>query len=167
MRPFGSPADLEARRRRAVALLETGLGVREVARQIGCSPASVSRWQAEVRARGPDGLRPKPASGRPPRVTARQRATLLRLLLKGAKTHGFSTDLWTLPRVATVIARTFGVTYHPAHVWKILRGEGWSCQKPERRAKERDEAAIQRWRMERWPHIKKRSPRRAIARVPG
>lgn len=160
MRPHGSPADLEARRRRAVALLDKGLGVREVARQIGCSPMSVSRWQAEVRARGPDALRPKPAPGRPPRVTARQRAKLLKLLLKGATAHGFSTDLWTLPRVATVIARTFGVRYHPAHVWKILRGEGWSCQKPERRARERDEAAIQRWRAERWPHIKKRPPRR-------
>jgi transposase len=82
------------------------------------------------------------------------------LLLKGATAHGFSTDLWTLPRVAEVIARTFGVRYHPAHVWKILRGEGWSCQKPERRARERDEAAIQRWRTDRWPHIKKRPPRR-------
>jgi transposase len=160
MRPHGSPADLEARRRRAVALLDEGLGVREVARQIGCSPASVSRWHTEVRSRGPDALRRKPAPGRPRRLTGRQRARLLTLLLKGAAAHGFSTDLWTLPRVATVITRTFGVTYHPAHVWKILRGEHWSCQKPERRARERDEAAIQRWRTERWPHIKKRPPRR-------
>ncbi len=157
MRPKGSPAELEARRRRAVALLKDGLGVREVARQIGCSPASVSRWQAEVRARGPGALRPKPTPGRPPRITPRQRARLLKSLLRGARAHGFSTDLWTLPRVAEVIARTFGVRYHPAHVWKILRGEGWSCQKPERWAKERDEAAIQRWRTERWPHINKRS----------
>jgi transposase len=160
MRPFGSPADLEARRRRAVALLAMGLGVREVARQIECSPAAVSRWQAEVRSRGPDALRPKPAPGRPRRLTPRQRARVLRLLLKGATAHGFSTDLWTLPRVATVIARTYGVQYHPAHVWKILRGEGWRCQKPERRAKERDETAIQRGRTETWPHIKTRPPRR-------
>ncbi len=159
MRPLGSPADLEARRRRAVALLDQGLGVCEVARQIGCSPTSVSRWQADVRTEGPEGLRPKPTPGRPPRVTPRQRAALLKLLLKGATAHGFSTDLWTLPRVAEVIARTFGVRYHPAHVWKILRGEGWSCQKPERRAKERDEAAIHCWRTARWSHIKKRSPR--------
>ena len=93
--------------------------------------------------------------------------SLLKLLLKGATAHGFSTDLWTLPRVAEIIARTFGVRYHPAHVWKILRGEGWSCQKPERRARERDEAAIQRWRTERWPHIKKRPPRRSKSRLPG
>ncbi len=160
MRPYGSSAQLEARRRRAVALLAQGLGVRTVARQIGCSPSSVSRWQTDVAAGGPDALRAKPPPGRPRRLTARQRARLLKLLLTGATAHGFSTDLWTLPRVAAVIARTFGVTYHPAHVWKILRGEGWSCQKPERRARERDEAAIQRWRAERWPHIKKRPPRR-------
>lgn len=160
MRPHGSPTALEARRRRAVALLAQGLGVRTVARQIGCSPSSVSRWQTDVAAGGPDALRAKPPPGRPPRLTARQRARLLTLLLNGATAHGFGTDLWTLPRVAAVIARTFGVTYHPAHVWKILRGEGWSCQKPERRARERDEAAIQRWRAERWPHIKKRPARR-------
>lgn len=159
MRPHGSPTALEARRRRAVALLAQGLGVRTVARQIGCSPSSVSRWQTDVAAGGPDALRAKPPPGRPRRLTARQRARLLKLLLKGATAHGFGTDLWTLPRVAAVIARTFGVTYHPAHVWKILRGEGWSCQKPERRARERDEAAIQRWRVERWPHIKKRPAR--------
>ena len=113
-----------------------------------------------MRTRGPDALRPKPTPGRPPRITPPQRAKLLKSLLKGARAHGFSTDLWTLPRVAEVIARTCGVRYHPAHVWKILRGEGWSCQKPERRAKERDEAAIQRWRTDRWPHIKKRPPGR-------
>ncbi len=160
MRPHGSPAELEARRRRAVALLAKDLGVRTVARQIGCSPASVSRWQAAMQAGGPNALRAKPPPGRPPRLTARQRQQLLRLLRRGALAHGFATELWTLPRVAAVIARTFDVTYHPAHVWKILRGEGWSCQKPERRARERDEAAIQRWRETRWPHIKKRPPRR-------
>jgi len=120
----------------------------------------VSRWQADVAAGGSDGLRAKPPPGRPARLSARQRARLLTLLLKGATAHGFGTDLWTLPRVAAVIARNFGVTYHPAHVWKILRGEGWSCQKPERLARERDETAIQRWRAERWPHIKKRPSRR-------
>ena len=75
--------------------------------------------------------------------------------------HGYRPGLWTLPRGAELIWRTFRVRYHPAHVGKILRGEGWSAQQPERRARERDEAAIRRWRRERWPHIKKRAPRRA------
>lgn len=161
MRPHGSAATLQARRHRAVALLEQGLGVRGVARKIGCSPSSVSRWQAAVAAGGPAALRAKPSPGRPPRLPPRQKQRLLKLLLKGATAHGYPTALWTLPRVAAVIARTFGVRYHPAHVWRILHGCGWSCQKPERRARERDEAAIQRWRAVRWPHIKKRPPGRS------
>lgn len=160
MRPHGSPQELEARRRRAVALLRRGLGVRAVARQVGCAPGSVSRWQALVAAGGLRALRAKPAPGRPRRLSGRQRARLLTLLRQGATAQGYSTELWTLPRVADLIARTFGVHYHPAHVWKILRGEHWSPQKPARRARERDEAAIRRWRAERWPHIKKRAARR-------
>ena len=156
MRPHGTPAALEARRRRAVALLEQGFKVREVARKIGCSPSSVSRWKEEVQTGAPEALCPKPTPGRPARLSGKQRQRLLNLLLKGARAHGYSTDLWTLPRVAEVIANTFGVYYHPAHVWKILQGEGWSCQKPERRARERDEQKIQQWRTPKWPHIKKR-----------
>ena len=161
MRPHGSPKALEARRRRALALLRRGLGVRAVARRVGCSPGSVSRWQAAVAAGGAAALRGQPAPGRPRRLSARQRTRLVKLMLQGPTAHGYATELWTLPRVADLIARTFGVRYHPAHVWKILRGEGWSCQKPERRARERDEAAIRRWRTDRWPHIKKRAARRA------
>ena len=81
---------------------------------------------------------------------------MLKLLCQRAVAHGHGTVRWTLPPVADLIVRTFGVHYHPAHVWKVLRGERWSCQKPERRARERDDAAIERWRTERWPHIKKR-----------
>ena len=165
MRPHGSPQELEARRRRALTLLRQGLGVRAVAERIGCSAGSVSRWQAAVVAGGARALRAKPAPGRPRLLSGRQRARLIKLLLKGATAHGYGTALWTLPRVADLIARTFGVHYHPAHVWKVLRGEDWSCQKPERRARERDDAAIERWRTERWPHIKKRPAGRSEHRV--
>ena len=99
------PSALEAWRRRAVALLERGFKVREVARKIGCSPTSVSRWKAEVQSGSPDALQPKPTPGRPSRLSDKQRTRLLTLLLKGARAHGYSTDLWTLPRVAEVIAK--------------------------------------------------------------
>lgn len=167
MRPPGSPTQLEARRRRAVALLQSGLGVREVARRVGSSASSVTRWKAMVKRGGARALRAKPQPGRPARLSARQRKQLLALLLKGAAAHGYGTDLWTLPRVAAVIERAFGVHYHPAHVWKILRGCNWSPQKPERRARERDEDAIARWRRRRWPHIKKRAMRRSEPRLLG
>jgi len=81
---------------------------------------------------------------------------LEQILLRGAPAAGFPTDLWTLARVTEVIERELGVTYHPGHVWRILTDMGWSCQKPEKRARERDEMAIARWRQEAWPRVEKK-----------
>ena len=80
----------------------------------------------------------------------------MKRLTRGALRAGYRTDLWTLPRVTELIHQEFGVRYHPAHVWKVLTALGWSGQKPERRAVERDEAAIARWKQEAWPRVKKR-----------
>jgi len=92
-----------------------------------------------------------------------QKGQLVRLLVKGPLRAGYTTDLWTLARVAKLIQQEFGIRYHPGHVWKLLTGLGWSCQKPERRALERDEAAIARWTYTEWPRIKKR---RSSSRAP-
>jgi len=100
-------------------------------------------------------LRPKPAPGRPPMLTPRQQRRLLQLLVKGPLSEGHATDLWTLPRIATLIGKHFGTRYHPGHVWRVMRGLGWTCQKPERRALQRDENAIARWKTRAWPRIKK------------
>jgi len=100
-------------------------------------------------------------------LTVGQRRRLIRLLLRGPRKHGYGTELWTLARVAEVIAVTFGVQYHPSAVWHILRAMDWSCQKPERRARERDEEAIARWRQQDWPRIKKRpknGPKHRVSR---
>jgi transposase len=112
-------------------------------------------------------LKSKPHPGGSSRLAVAQRKRLLRLLLEGPRRHGYRTELWTLARVAEVIARTFGVQYHPSAVWHILRALGWSCQKPDRRARERDEEAIRRWRREDWPRIKKRLGKRPPDRVSG
>jgi transposase len=73
---------------------------------------------------------------------------------KGPQAFGFDTDLWTLGRIAEVIERLTGVGYHPGHVWRLLRRLHWSPQRPARRASERDEAEIARWRAQEWPRIK-------------
>jgi len=156
MRPKGTAAELERRRRRAVQLLDGGHSIATVARMVGAAFSAVWRWQEAVRRRGPTALAPKPVPGRPPKLTTRQRGRLPRVLARGARGHGYATDLWTTKRVATVIAREFGVRYHPAHVSRLLAACGWSCQKPERRAVERDEAAITHWKRYRWTAIKKR-----------
>ena len=101
-----------------------------------------------------DALRSKTHPGRPSRLDDEQQRQLVTILLQGPRQAGYMTDLWTCRRIAEVISRTFDVTYHPSHVWKVLRGLGWTCQKPERRARERNEEAIADWRKFEWPRIK-------------
>jgi len=160
MRPKGSAGELERRRLRALAWLKEGKSQAEVARIVGTSTASVCRWQQAYDENGQAALAAKPHPGRRPKLTAPQRERLGKLLLRGPRQHGYSTDLWTLARVADVILVNFGVSYDPSGVWHVLRGMGWSCQKPERRARERDEEAIATWRRDHWPRIKKRPKKR-------
>ncbi len=155
MRPHGSQNQLELRRRRAMELLKRGLKLSEVARKVGCSPSSIFLWRETLRKRGEQGLKARPVPGRPARLSVQQKQGLTRILLKGPLRFGYATDLWTTRRVAQVIQKRFGVSYHPNHLWRLLRGLGWSCQKPEKRARERDEQAIERWKRYQWPQIKK------------
>ena len=138
-------------------LLKTGLSIVEVARRIGCSHSAVISWRDTLRRRGPFGLKAKPASGRPTKLRAGQMKRLPGLLLRGALAWGYSTDLWTTRRIAEVVERSFKVRFHRAHVGRLMADLGWSCQKPERRAVERDEEAIERWKRYRWRDIKKKS----------
>jgi transposase len=155
MRPYGSPKTLERRRRKAAALLESGLTLEAVARRVGASVSSVCRWRQTLNEGGEAALAPKPAPGRPRKLKEAQRQRLLEFLLQGALAYGFANDLWTLKRIARVIRKEFGVKYHPNHVWRLLQACNWSCQVPERRALQRDEQAIAHWNRYRWPHIKK------------
>ena len=155
MRTYGTPAALEARRRFAADLLADGMSVAEVAEAVGVSLTSVKRWRRAVKTGGESALAAKPHPGPQPRLTEKQRQRLLKTLLGGARKAGYRTELWTCRRIAEVIGRRFGVKYHPGHVWRLLRACNWSPQRPEHRARERDEAAIDRWRQREWPRIKK------------
>jgi len=140
---------------RAAKLLAKGMRPSEVALVVGSSRSSVTRWKEVIRKRGVEGLKAKPHPGGKPRLSPSQKKKLVKVLLRGPQASGYLTDLWTCRRVAEVIERRFGVTYHPNAVWFVLRSLGWTCQKPERRARERDEKAIARWRRQDWPRIKK------------
>jgi transposase len=155
MRKHGSAAELETRRRLAGQLLLEGRDIGEVAEIVGASTSSVKRWKQTVEQGGMDALKSKPHPGPKPRLDAKQKQRLLEILRAGPRRAGYQTELWTCGRVAAIIAKTFRVSYHPCHVWKILRNMKWSCQKPEQRARECDEASQQRWREKEWPRIKR------------
>ena len=157
MRPIGSAASLEKRRRRAVTLAKKGIGIREIARRVLASPGAVHRWIQDWKAHGDTGLVAKPVPGRPPKLTAKQCAKVQRRLLAGAMASGFPNELWTLQRIASLIRTECGVRYHPSHLCRVLHAWRWSCQVPERRALQRDEDAIAHWKQHQWPAIKKNS----------
>ena len=121
MRPKGTKPELEARRRRGAAMLRAGRGVREVARRLGVSPGSVTRWKAMSRRGGKADLKSRPQTRRTGRLTAAQRNRLGRFLARPPESHGFRATRWTLPLVARLIRKHFGVKYHPGHVWRIVR----------------------------------------------
>ena len=134
---------LQARRLRAAELFAVGVTQAEVARQLGVSAQAVSVWHARFTQGGTEALRSRGPSGPAPRLSDAQLAKVEQALLEGAQANGFTGELWTLERIATVIERLTEVEHHPAHVWALLRYRlGWTVQRPARRAIERDQAAI-------------------------
>jgi transposase len=142
MRPIGTAEELQRRRLRAVELVNEGESPEDVAHFLGCGRSSVYTWVKLAR-EDPSALAAKPHPGRTPRLTAADRKRLEELLLQGAVAHGWRTELWTAARVADLIERHFKVSFHPEHVRKVLKRKlGWTSQKPQKRARERDEVAI-------------------------
>jgi transposase len=146
---------LEQRRKQAARMFASGKIQATVAAMLEVSRQSVSRWYHEWKRGGSRALRGAGRAGRLPSLDAKQLAGVERALRRGARAHGFATDLWTLPRVAKVIEKTTGVSYHPGHVWRILKSMGWSLQRPAKRAKERNDKAVEQWVAETWPAVKK------------
>ena len=155
MRIAGSAEVLEYRRHRALELLDEDRSLNEVARMLDCAPSSVMRWRNMREAGGSEALKVKKASGRPPKLSDKQKRALEKILLAGPIKAGYRTDLWTTARVAEVIERRFGIRYHRDHVGRLLNQMGWSYQKPERRALERKQAEMDRRSAEDRPRAKK------------
>ena len=146
----------QARRERAAELFAQGRSQAQVARELDVSRQSASRWHAGWQASGATGLQSRGPTGRPPKIPDSALEAIEQALLEGALAHGFATDVWTLDCIAVVIQGLTGVALSNPSVWQLLRGRlGWSVQRPQRQAKERDEQAIQHWVAHEWPRINK------------
>lgn len=154
-RPKGPAEVIEARRHQGLRLLDQGFSLNEVGRMLDIAPSSVMRWRDARRKGGEKALKVRFSTGRPAALTNRQRRKIVRLLLKGAMANGFNTELWTTQRVGSLIEQHFEIRFHRGHVARLLHDLGFSCQKPERRALERDEEKIAEWKRKRWPQVKK------------
>ena len=155
MRPKGSAAELESRRLLAGQLILEGREVGEIVEILGVSVSSVKRWRRAVEKGGMDALKAKPHPGRTPRLNTKQKRQLVEILLAGPRKAGYQNDFWTCRRIAAIVAQRFHVEYHPDYIGRMLHNLGWTCQMPEQRAREADDAAMTRWRKRDWPRIKK------------
>ena len=147
-------AGLEKRRLKAARLFAKGKSRAQVARTLEASWPAANNWYRAWKREGEPGLKAVGRAGCKSKLTRAQLNQVEQKLLRGPFAHGYATILWTLPRIAALIAKLTGVRYHPGHVWRILRALEWSVQRPEHRAKERDEKAITRWQKRRWPQRK-------------
>ena len=147
---------MERRRNRASAMFEKGYAAAEVARRVGVSRQAATRWKNAWHQGGQAALVSKGAAGRKPRLNDDQYGQIINALLEGPVARGYRTNLWTLPRVALLIQDLTGITYHPGHVWHLLRALNFSCQRPTRRAIERDDQKIAHWKRYTWPKLKKK-----------
>ena len=132
-----------------------GGSVEEVVEYLEVSLSSAKRWKRAVKEGGLEALKAKPHLGPKPRLDAKQKHQLVEILLAGPRAAGYANNFWTCQRVAEVVAKKFQVNYHHDYMGPMLHDLGWSCQKPEQRAREADDDALNRWRQEDWPRIKK------------
>lgn len=145
----------EARRFRALELEQEGWSQQEIAEGLGVSKGAISQWINAAEAAGPEALLARPRPGAPCRLTESQQQTLLQVLAQGAEAYGFRGALWTCGRVRLVIEAEFGVRYHKAHVSRLLQTIRWTPQKPIRRASQRNPLAVEAWRAQTWPSLKR------------
>ena len=144
------------KRVRAGRMLQKGIGCAEVALAVGVARQTVYTWKALLDEGGIDALRAVPGRGRPAKLDKAQLASLRAVVLQSPTEHGFATELWTLKRVVSVIERMHGVRFSQGHMWRILGALGFSAQKPEKRAIERNEDAVRTWKRSTWPALKKK-----------
>jgi transposase len=147
---------LERRRLRAAAMFRKGTRQADIARKLGVTRAAVCIWHRTWEQEREEGLKSKGPPGTESRLTAQDRTQIKQVIRKGPRSVGYGTDYWTLARIADVIRKQTGVRYAANYVWFILRDLNISCQKPETYARERDEAAIRRWKEVTFPAIQKK-----------
>ena len=144
---------------RALSLKQQGWTQRAIAAALGVSDAAVSQWLTTVRHGGPDALRSRPLPGPTPQLTAAQVRQIPEFLWHGPEAYGFRGEVWTCARVARVIEEEWGISFHKDHAGRLLKDLGWTPQIPIRRAIQREEGAIERWRDEVWPELRRRAQR--------
>jgi len=149
-------SEMEQRRLRALELIDAGETQMVVAEKVGASQQAVSKWVKAHRAGGKDALASKGKPGRKTGLTDEERQRVVAALTQGPKHHGYRNELWTLQRVAAVIAKVTGrKAPSTTRTWTLMQEMKWSCQRPARRARQQDADAVKEFRERTWTAVKK------------
>jgi transposase len=147
-----SMEELERRRKKAGRCFDQGKTAYFVEKKFNVSSTTAREW----RTRWKNGILAAQRQGHPPKLSDKEKKNISRIIKAGPEAAGYRTQLWTLARVTALIAKECKVTYRARSVWHLLHALGFSCQKPARKAKERDEKRIRQWKNEEWPKLLKK-----------
>jgi transposase len=155
-RPRGKIRELEQRRHLAVDLVQKGIPAVSVAQRFNIHERTIHKWLQAYRKDGLEGLQVKVSTGRKKKLTAKNESKLQKIIIAGAVKAGFANELWTSKRVLQIIKDQFDVDYHANHLPKLLRGLGFTPQRPQREAIEKDRKQMDNWIRFEWKRIKKK-----------
>lgn len=146
---------LEKRRLTAGKLFHRGESQAKVAAKLHVTTAAACKWYAKWKADKEKGLLSKGPTGADPILNTKKRQILKKAILSGPSHAGYDTDFWTLERIRALVKKKLKVNLGTTSVWRAVIGLGFSVQKPERRARERNEKAITDWKQKKFPKLKK------------
>lgn len=126
-----------------------------ISRRLGVSRAAVCQWRAAWEKEGNDGLASKGHPGFPSKLTPEKKKKLKRIMIQGPRLFGYATDFWTVDRIRDVARKKLRIALGYTRIWNTIIDLGFSCQKPETRARARNERAIADWKLKQFPRLKK------------
>src|SRR3989338_6734100 len=132
---------LEKRRLIAGRFFNKGESQAKIAVRLRVTTAAVCKWHAEWKADKEKGLLSKGPTGADPILNTKKRQILKKAILRGPAKAGYATDFWTLERIKALAKKKLKVDLGTTSVWRTVIGLEFSVQKPERRARERNERA--------------------------
>lgn len=145
----------EARRLKAGKLFDTGRTQADVARKFKVTTSAVTRWYAAWKRGGLAALKSKGCPGFESSLTPDKRKKFKEAILRGPSVFGYETNLWTLSRLSAVMRKVCKIEFSEAWIWHIVRDLGFTSQKPQVKARQRDEKAIKKWKEKTLPDLKK------------
>ena len=145
----------EKRRLKAAKLFKKGLSHADIARKLGVTNAAITQWRAVYSRGGAKALRSKGHPGFASKLTAKKQEKFRKAILEGPLVHGYTTNLWTLPRLSAMMKKVTGVRFNPVWTWRMVRRMGFTPQKPQMKAKQRKERVIAGWKAKTLPKLKK------------